>query len=138
MGGNYEQFICKFGSGVLLGDTITGIVVGYEHTGVGTFTAYFDDFQIDDLPDITAVNFPENPSILNVASQSLSNGKYHLKMPQSDNYNMQVFDISGKLLVSKNFNNSEDDLDISSYANGIYILSISTNNKRYTQKLVKL
>ena len=138
VGGNYEQFICKFGSGVLLGDTITGIVVGYEHTGVGTFTAYFDDFQIDDLPDITAVNFPENPSILNVASQSLSNGKYHLKMPQSDNYNMQVFDISGKLLVSKNFNNSEDDLDISSYANGIYILSISTNNKRYTQKLVKL
>ncbi len=136
--GDYEQFICKFGSGILLGDTITGIVIGYENTGTGTYTAYIDDIQIDELPDITSFNFPYSREMLNIASPSLSNGKYKLKMPENANYTLQVFNVSGKLLLSENFNNSEVDLDISNYGNGVYILNISTDKKKYTQKLVKL
>lgn len=138
VGANYEQFICKFGSGVLLGDTITGLVIGYDHVGTGTFTAYFDDFQIDELPDVTGIAFPEQPNLINVTIPSLSNGKYHLKMPESANYKVQIFSISGKLLLNTNFNSYEGDIDISNYANGVYMLKISTSKKEYTQKLVKM
>ena len=138
VGGNYEQFICKFGSGVLLGDTITGIVIGYDHVGTGTFTAYLDDFQIDDLSDITGIDFPECSNLMNLATPSLSNGKFRIKMPESARYSLQVFSTSGKLIKSMKFNNSEAELDISDCFNGVYILTIADSNKKYTQKLIKL
>jgi len=46
--GSWEKFICQFGTGALVGDVITGVIIGYSNSGSGTFTAYFDDIIIED------------------------------------------------------------------------------------------
>ncbi|NDP20490.1 MAG: T9SS type A sorting domain-containing protein [Paludibacter sp.] len=138
VGGNWEQFTCKFGSGTLLGDTIVGIEIVYNQTGPGTFTAYFDDFQIDELPDVTSVSFPESGEGKMIAFPGMSNGKYRLTMPESANYSLYVYNMEGKIILNEKFNGSEAGFDISSCSNGVYILKIVTADKKYMQKLVKL
>ncbi|MBV5342223.1 T9SS type A sorting domain-containing protein, partial [bacterium] len=84
------------------------------------------------------IDFPECSILMNLATPSLSNGKFRIKMPESARYSLQVFSTSGKLIKSMKFNNSETDLDISDCFNGVYILIIADSNKKYTQKLIKL
>jgi hypothetical protein len=46
--GSWEQFSCLIGTGELINDEITGIVIAYDHPAAsGTFTAYFDNIVID-------------------------------------------------------------------------------------------
>lgn len=46
--GEWQWLSCMFGSGELLGDEITQILVAYDHPAPsGAFTAYFDDITID-------------------------------------------------------------------------------------------
>lgn len=138
VGGGYEQFCCKFGSGILLGDTITGIVIGYESSGAGTYTAYFDDFQIDELPYITNVRVPENSDLLNISSYGLPKGKYKITMPCAGDYLLSISDVSGKVRFISSFANPETEVDLSSLSNGVYIISITSPAKKYIRKLTKL
>jgi hypothetical protein len=47
--GAWEKFTCQIGTGELVGDVITGVIIGYNNPSAsGTFTAYFDDISIED------------------------------------------------------------------------------------------
>lgn len=50
--GKWEKFTCQIGKGELVGDELSGIVIGYSRTSTsGNFTAYFDDIIIEDAID---------------------------------------------------------------------------------------
>ena len=50
-------------------------------------------------------------------------------VPDLDNYSIQVYDLTGKLVATN--------LDVSSLANSVYIVKIITDSMVYTQKIVK-
>jgi len=57
--GAWQKFTCQIGVGELVGDVITGILIGYDHPSAsGTFTAYFDDIIIEDAIANTKVQLP--------------------------------------------------------------------------------
>ena len=92
---------------------------------------YFDDFQINGISNQLSLNnnldnktkvYP-NPvnNILNIQTSFV-------------NYNVKVYDITGKLLINTFNKNS---LDLSTYESGIYILKISHKNSTESFKIIK-
>jgi len=137
-GVGWEQFTCQFGNGTLLGDTITGIVIVYDHSGPGAYSAYFDDFLIEEGQDTpTAIKSPERNGNKFTVFPIPSHGLYNLKMELSGEYLMIVYDSSGNLLMNRKSNNTLEVIDLTSYSAGIYILRILSDKDNYVQKLVK-
>lgn len=54
-----------------------------------------------------------------------------------DSYTLKVTDLSGKVMVTREFNGVENTLDISSYASGVYFFEINSGNKSETIKIIK-
>ena len=87
--GTWQKFSSQIGVGQLIGDTITGIIIGYDHPSTsGSFTAYFDDIIIDDAPAPLPVNFTsidavrlndEGVSILWTVANEVSMNQYDLE-----------------------------------------------------------
>jgi hypothetical protein len=47
--GSWQKFTCQIGTGVLIGDVITGILIGYDNPSTsGSYAAYFDDIIVED------------------------------------------------------------------------------------------
>lgn len=51
--------------------------------------------------------------------------------------NVDIYSISGSLISSKTLNNSEDTIDLSGIAAGIYLLNIKSENGNTTHKIIK-
>lgn len=138
LGAGWEQFSCQFGNGTLLGDTITGIVIAYDHLGAGTFSAYFDDFLIEEGQDLpTAIKPSERIENNFTVYPNPSNGQYTLKLNPSGEYHLIVYDSFGKLLLNRKAENTLETINLSGYSAGIYFLSILSDKNNYVQKLVK-
>lgn len=137
-GAGWEQFSCQFGDGILLGDTITGIVISYEHVGIGTYSAYFDDLLIEDGKDNpTAIKKGENIDKIAVAYPNPSKGLFNLRLDITGEYLISVYDSSGSLLINRKSTDSNNRIELYNYPSGIYVLRILANSKTYIQKLVK-
>lgn len=54
-----------------------------------------------------------------------------------DAYKLKVTDVTGKVIVTKEFSGAENTLDISSYNTGVYFFEINSNNKSETIKIIK-
>lgn len=54
-----------------------------------------------------------------------------------DNASVQLFDLSGKLLLSQNLNHSNQAIDLSDLSSGIYLCRISVDGKKSTKKVIK-
>lgn len=138
VGAGWEQFTCQFGNGILLGDTITGIVIAYDHSGSGAYLAYFDDFLIEEGQDPpTAIKPPERNDDKFIVYPNPSDGQYNLKMNPPGEYQMIVYDSFGKLLMNRKSGNTLETINLTGYSAGIYILSILSDRSNYVQKLVK-
>ena len=137
-GAGWEQFTCQFGNGILLGDTITGIVIAYDHSGLGSYTAYFDDFLIEDGNDNpTAIITPENIDNIAVVYPNPSCGLFNLRLNINGEFLINVYNSSGNLMVNRKTTDSKEMIDLNRFPSGIYILKIIANNKTYFLKLVK-
>jgi len=71
-----------------------------------------------------------------------TNGKIRLHAPESSSsaINIKVMDISGNVLIDKQFllnSDNELDIDLSGYADGMYIISTTINSKPFYQKVMK-
>lgn len=51
--------------------------------------------------------------------------------------NAQIFNMAGKQVVSKKFNNSDVNVNLTNLANGIYIVKVETENGSHSFKIVK-
>ena len=138
LGSGWEQFSCQFGNGTLLGDTITGIVIAYDHLGSGSYLAYFDDFLIEEGQDLPTAIKPVERNENNFAVYpNPSKGQYNLKMNLPGEFQMIVYDSSGNLLSNRISDSTIEMIDLTHYSSGIYMLSVISDKKKYFQKLVK-
>jgi len=137
-GAGWEQFTCQFGSNTLPGDTITGIVIGYDHAGSGAYSAWFDEFLIEEGQEIPTSITSTLPNENKFTVYPVpSRGLFNLRTNVSGEYRMAVYDSFGQLLINRNSDNSLETIDLTGYSTGIYILNIISGKNNYIQKLVK-
>ncbi|MBN2662677.1 MAG: T9SS type A sorting domain-containing protein [Bacteroidales bacterium] len=66
-----------------------------------------------------------------------STGKININiLGNTDNYKIEIFDINGKQILNKTSISSSENVDLSGFNNGIYILQIKTSNNIYTKKII--
>jgi len=94
-----------------------------------------DDLVIDGtllgIDDFNAENFRIYPNP--------SNNIFNIKIRNVNTFNIDIYDVTGKLMVQKknvNTNNNIYPLDMSSFSSGIYFLNISTDSSKVTKKLI--
>lgn len=81
------------------------------------------------------LGFPENtlPEKRIPIYPNPGNGLVHIKIPNQTIQNILVYDLSGKLIKET----SENNLDLSSYPNGMYWVKAQTEKGIYSYKLIK-
>ncbi len=65
----------------------------------------------------------------------VSNGKFSISTEENSIKNIELYDVMGKMVLSKSVRNKES-IDISSLNSGIYILKAEENSKNATRKLI--
>lgn len=56
---------------------------------------------------------------------------------QLDSFNLKIADLTGKVMMIKDYSGMENNVDISSFAKGIYFFEIKSGNKSETIKILK-
>ncbi len=86
--GVWEKFTCQLGAGELIGDVLTGILIGYDHPSAsGNYTAYFDDIIVEDAPVSLPVTF------LSVAALRLRDGSVSIHWQVADEIAMKDYTV---------------------------------------------
>ncbi|MHC1705729.1 MAG: T9SS type A sorting domain-containing protein [Tenuifilaceae bacterium] len=137
LGGGWEQFSCQFGDGVLLGDTITGIFIQYEHSGTGIYTAYFDDLLIEDGQELSNGLLYDNHENSVYVYPNPSNGLYNIHRNANSEFQISVYNSTGNLLINRISQKSNEIINLSQYVSGIYILRITDKSHSFFKKLIK-
>lgn len=64
--------------------------------------------------------------------------RLHIELPSNTgNARLQIYDVLGKQLVSKEISNIESDLNVSSWNKGIYIVRVTIGDSSQTKRFVK-
>lgn len=129
VGAEWEKITCQIGKGELLGDTITGIILGYDHpVAGGTYTAYFDDIIIrDSSDDYTDVS--NTTSHLNAAVYS-TQGIIYIR--PAGNSLIRIYNISGQMI----YNRQTENLISLPLEKGVYILQIENNGNVESKSVI--
>lgn len=85
----------------------------------------------------------ENSIVIQSYPNPVSNGEQHIVNIQAENgntqYQISLFDMMGKEVISKKAKNGENALDLNTFNKGIFILEVTTDGKQiYSNKLIKL
>jgi hypothetical protein len=67
----------------------------------------------------------------NPASDQIS-----FKTPISRQFNVSVYDVSGKLRLQQQFNANEASIDVSSWNKGVYMMIIQSDEERFTRRII--
>ena len=66
-----------------------------------------------------------------------TNGRVHIKSTASNKEkNLQLFDVKGQLLLQKQWFETETDIDLSNFCEGIYFIKFKTDNSLQTEKII--
>ena len=61
----------------------------------------------------------------------------HSRWDDSDECRLQITTLSGQVLIEQNMTSAEATLDLSTYPNGYYLLSVELNDEQKTYKIIK-
>ena len=99
---------------------------------------YVDNPQwVTDIWGPSSVFETEEKIILNVFPQPATERIFFSGYPNSDTFIINAFNILGKSIYDCHSDDLKNGLDISSWENGVYIISIKTNGKMFLAKVVK-
>ena len=88
---------------------------------------------VEDINEITSFSLTPNPTTGNV--------RIEMNLSNSHNVELQLFDITGRTLVSTSKNNTSQavfDLDLNTYADGVYFAKfIVDGNSTFTERIIK-
>jgi len=100
-----------------------------ENDNVGVFHPSLFLYCITGINDLAAGEFSVSP---NPATDVL-----HIQLPENQTGILQLIDFTGRIIYSKELNNTSDvEMDVSNLADGIYLLSISGKDWREVKKVV--
>ena len=78
-----------------------------------------------------------------VIAPNPNNGQFSIEVPKSlqqGEFNLQIFDLTGRILVNRLYQNTNNQLlinDLEQYANGFYIITLQSEIERYQAKVLK-
>jgi len=112
---------------------VTPLSVGYY------YLRYFENQTI-----YTNTQTPETASIQNLTiTPNPNNGTFMIDVPKSlqqEKFSLQIFDLTGRMIVQRQYQNADDNLminDLKQYANGLYIVTLQSETERYQAKILK-
>jgi hypothetical protein len=133
--GAWQQYTCQIGKGELLGDTITGIIIAYDHAATSdNVNAYFDDIMIQDAVDSGAVILCPGMGTVLIATTPQNGNTYQWQVNSGSGY----INISNGTLYSGvntdtlSINNAPSSMYGYSYRCAITNNSIVSYNPAYT------
>ncbi|AOW19528.1 hypothetical protein LPB138_02025 [Urechidicola croceus] len=93
-----------------------------------TITIIDSSLGIDDYELSSKISIYPNPTrgLLNIKIANLSS-----------DYTIEIFNIQGKVVLSKSMKQSEETVNIENLPTGVYLLKTQINDKVYTQKIIK-
>ena len=98
----------------------------------------------NDVANTTSLNDENEPLLVRIDKGFLmypnpSNSTIEIMMNDASIKNISITTIDGKLVTNKSFsNNSKANIDVSNYANGIYMVNVTSNEGiLYSEKLIK-
>lgn len=94
-----------------------------------------DDFVINGV--LSAESFEANQIAV---FPNPSSGIFNIALGNLTANSIEVYDISGKLILQKNqleINNNQTNIDLSTTSNGVYFVKISTENNTITKRIIK-
>ncbi len=83
---------------------------------------------------VTAINNPTKQSILNVYPNPVT-GSIYIQRDGYKQLQIQLMDMNGKTVVNKILLPSENQLDLTAYANGLYLLKVFDTDNKLVQTL---
>ena len=143
MESTYDFLYVRDGAGNLLNpDQTTGVLTNltyYSSDGVISVQVVNDvSIQNGDVTlafECVSLSISENDPLYMRIYPNPTNGDFvTIQTPLNGVKHVDVFDITGKLLISKSL--SADTLDVSSMSSGVYLVNISVNGYKKTVKLI--
>ena len=87
---------------------------------------------------ITVTNITELNTELNVSVfPNPTNEFVKIVSSEDRDYTIQLFNISGKLLVEKEINKTDNTINMNEFTNGTYLLKITNKNETNTYQIIK-
>lgn len=78
----------------------------------------------------------ENDSVQALIYPNPSNGKVTVSWAENLETNIDLFDLQGRIILSKKINSSNIELDINEFSDGIYLISLRNEKIKTTKKIV--
>jgi hypothetical protein len=130
-------------NGVYIGNGVTAGVFSPATVGVGTYTITYTFTDLNNCSNSASDNIMVDActGIQVLKSESFTiypnptNGVVVINAPVFP-ANVNVFDVNGKLVISQNITAMESVLDLSNVVNGIYQLTITTEQKSFNYKIM--
>jgi len=86
--------------------------------------------------DILNINHSDFLRIIKISNRCI---EYRLNSNQSEQFNVTIFDLTGKVIFQKSeiiSNKSQNIIELKSFKSGIYLLNIFTKENNYTKKFI--
>lgn len=125
--GNYERETLKWGN-----NNIDLSNLAYTNTWINERFTYLDTY-FNNITNI--INYRQNNIYKTYPNPT--NGIINFEFVENNIKKLTISDITGKTIIKKVNIQQNEMIDLSNFVNGIYIISIQTDNKIYTTKIVK-
>ena len=128
--GAWDKFTCQIGKDELVGDTISGIIIAYDHPAAsGVFTAYFDDILIED--DNSSTNISKINNEISSANIIVNRDQIIIKN-LSYNSSIKIYNCAGQLIKKIDTSNPEIQFHLSQ---GLYVININSRGESKSKKV---
>jgi len=133
----WQQFSVDLSS--VASQSITRFVMFIDQGVVNWDTYFLDDFNLSETPlSPLLVQDVSHSDVISVYPQPAKEKlNIYLKITENDLKSLDVYDIQGKILLSKSINQKSNNvsLDVSEFNSGIYFIKVHSKNNLYTKKV---
>lgn len=134
---SYQWIDCDNGNMEIAGETN----ISYTPTLTGNYAVVVDLNGCSDTSACMLVDFSGIEELNNIKFNIYPNpgsGVFNLKFAEESDYNVVVYDLSGKMVFNNQLNSSTGEIDLSALMHGVYHVSVMNDGKVSTKKLILL
>ncbi len=121
------------------------VVLRRKNTVTSPNTTFNEVAEWDSYSLTTYSDLGQHSSVLSINDHSLNELKLYpnpakgntIYFNTNKHLNIKIYDVLGKLVMSKSINNNNDYIDISNINKGVYLVRISSDNQSTTKKLIR-